>query len=122
MFRRNPGRFTHKIKLLKPSAPERDSMGGLKPTTYTEELELFAMCEQKSQTRQQFIGDYVTSDTRYFVIRDICSALSGELTNEWRLVYNGFTFLINDIALIDESVPHYIQITATAVNGSGAII
>ena len=97
-------------------------MGGLEATTYTEELELFAMCEQKSQTRQQFIGDYVTADTRYFVIRDIRSVLSAALTNEWRLVYNGYTYIINDIALIDESVPHYIQITATAVNGSGAII
>lgn len=122
MFRRNPGRFTHKIKLLKPSAPVRDSMGGLEQTTYTEEMELFAMCEQKSQTRQQFIGDYVTEDTRYFVIRDIRSVLSDALTTEWRLVYHGYTFLINDIALIDESAPPYIQITATAVNGSGAII
>ena len=122
MFRRNPGRFTHKIKLLKPSAPVRDAMGGLEQTTYTEALELFAMCEQKSQTRQQFIGDYVTSDTRYFVIRDIRSALEDALTTEWRLVYHGYTFIINDIALIDESAPPYIQLTATAVNGSGAII
>lgn len=122
MFHRNPGRFTHKIKLMKPSAPVRDAMGGLEQTTYTEALELFAMCEQKSQTRQQFIGDYVTSDTRYFVIRDIRSALDDALTTEWRLVYNGYTFIINDITLIDESVPYHIQLTATATNGSGAII
>lgn len=97
-------------------------MGGIEKTTYTKALELFAMCEQKSQSRQQFIGDYVTSDTRYFVIRDIRSALSDALTTEWRLVYNGVTFLINDVTLIDESAPNYIQLTATAVNGSGAII
>ncbi len=122
MFKRNPGRFTHKIKLLKPSTPVRDAMGGISPPTYTEELELFAMCEQRTQTRQQFVGDYVTTDTRYFVIRDVRSRLSGVITTEWRLVYHGFTYLINEITLIDESTPHFIQLTATAVNGSGAII
>ncbi len=122
MFKRNPGRFTHKIKLMKPSTPVRDEMGGIAAITYTEDLELFAMCEQKSQSRQQFLGDYVTADTRYFVIRDIRSRLSGDITTEWRLEYNGFTYLINEITLIDESVPHFIQLTATAVNGSGAII
>ena len=122
MFKRDPGRFTRRITLLRPSDPERDELGGLKQTTYTEALTLFAMCEQRSQSRQQIIGDYVTSDTRYFVIRDIRSLLKDELNTQWRLMYNGFTFLINDITLIDESVPYYIQLTATAVNGSGGII
>ena len=97
-------------------------MGGIKTTTYTAVLTLFAMCEQKSQTRQQFVGDYVTSDTRYFVIRDIRSLLDSDLTTEWRLAYGGFTYLINEITLIDESRPYFIQLTATAVNGSGGII
>ena len=122
MFRRNPGRFTKRITLLSPSAPERDDLGGLKPTTYTAALTLFALCDQKSQTRQQIIGDYVTSDTRYFVIRDIRSLLHGELTTQWRLAYNGFTYLINEITLIDDSAPYFIQLTATAINGSGGII
>ena len=122
MFRRNIGRFTKKITLLSPSEPERDDLGGLKPTTYTEALTLYALCEQKSQTRQQFIGDYVTSDTRYFVIRDIRSRLETPLSTQWRLAYNGFTYLINEITLIDESAPYYIQLTATAINGSGGII
>lgn len=122
MFKRNPGRFTKRITLLKPSAPVRDAMGGIAATTYTAALTLFAMCEQKSQTRQQFVGDYVTSDTRFFVIRDVRSLLDSDLTTEWRLAYNGFTYLINEITLIDESVPYYIQLTATAINGSGGII
>lgn len=122
MFKRNPGRFNKRITLLKPSAPVRDAMGGIAATTYTAALTLFAMCEQKSQTRQQFVGDYVSSDTRYFVIRDIRSLLDSDLTTEWRLAYGGFTFLINDITLIDESAPHYLQLTATAVNGSGVAL
>ena len=122
MYRRNPGRFNRMITLLQPSAPERDDLGGLKPTTYTAALTLFAMCEQKSQTRQQIIGDYVTSDTRWFVIRDIRSLLSTPLNTQWRLAYNGTTFLINEVTLIDESAPYYIQLTATAINGSGGII
>ena len=68
MFRRNPGRFTKRITLLSPSTPVRDALGGLAATTYTAALTLFAMCEQKSQTRQQIVGDYVTSDTRYSIL------------------------------------------------------
>ena len=121
MFRRNPGRFTRRITLLQPSTPERDDLGGLKQTTYTAALTLFAMCEQKSQTRQQIIGDYVTSDTRYFVVRDIRSLCPG-IDTSWRLAYGGYTYLINELTLIDESAPYYIQITATAINGNGGII
>ena len=121
MFRRNPGRFTNRITLLKPSAPVRDSMGGIASTTYEAELTLFAMVEQKSQLRQQIIGDYVTADTRYFVIRDIRS-LVPDIDTSWRLAYNDFTYIINELTLIDESVPPYIQITATAINGNGGII
>ena len=101
MFHRNPGRFTNRITLLRPSA--------------------FAMVEQKTQTRQQFVGDYVTSDTRYFVVRDIRSLCPG-IDTSWRLAYRGYTYLINELTLIDESSPFYIQIAATAVNGGGGII
>ena len=121
MFRRNPGRFTNLITLLKPSTPVRDNMGGIASTTYEAALSLFAMCEQKSQLRQQIIGDYVTSDTRYFVVRDIRSLCPG-IDTSWRLAYGGFTYLINELTLIDESSPYYIQITATAINGNGGII
>ncbi len=121
MFRRNPGRFTNRITLLRPSAPVRDSMGGIASTTYEAELTLFAMCEQKSQLRQQIIGDYVTADTRYFVVRDIRS-LVPDIDTSWRLAYNDYTYIINELTLIDESVPPYIQITATAINGNGGII
>ena len=121
MFTRNPGRFTKRITLLKPSAPVRDALGGMEATTYTAELTLFAMCEQKNQSRQQFIGDYVTADTRYFVVRDIRAMVPG-IDTSWRLSYGGFTYLINEITLIDENPPYYIQIVATAINGSGGII
>ena len=121
MFRRNPGRFTKRITLLKPSTPVRDALGGLATTTYEAALTLFAMCEQQSQARLQIVGDYVTSDTRYFVVRDIRTLCPG-IDTSWRLACNGFTYLINELTLIDESVPPYIQITATAINGSGGVI
>ena len=34
----------------------------------------------------------------------------------------GFSWVINNIELLDEENPPYIQITATAVNGSGGVI
>lgn len=36
MFKRNPGRFTHKVTLLKPMAPERDELGGVKSGSFAE--------------------------------------------------------------------------------------
>lgn len=123
MFKRNPGRFCHRITLLKPSAPVRDELGGLSETTYAPAITLSAMCEQRNQSRQQIVGDYVTVDTRYFVVRDIrgMNAAKG-LDTSWRLSYRDFTYLINDILLLDESRPYFLQITATAINSEGGPI
>lgn len=120
MFKRNPGRFTHRVTLLRPIKPKRDELGGLVSGAYEVALDLLAMCEQKDQSRQTFIGDYVTADTRYFVIRDIHK--NYPLDTSWRLKYNGYTWLINDIRLMYESRPYFIQITATAINGSGEVL
>lgn len=121
MFKRNLGRFRHQITLMRPRIQQRDDIGGLLPVTYEDEITLLAMCEQRSQSRQQVIGSYVTSDTRYFVIRDI-SGLFPQVNASWRLKYKGFVYIINEITVIDESVPHFMQITATAINGNGGII
>lgn len=123
MFKRNPGRFCHRITLLKPSAPVRDELGGLSETTYVPAVTLSAMCEQRNQSRQQIVGDYVTVDTRYFVIRDVrgMGAVKG-LDTLWRLSYRDFIYLINDILLLDESRPYFLQITATAINSGGGLI
>lgn len=66
MFKRNPGRFRYEIQLLKPSAPARDELGGIKPVSYEPVMTAWAMCEQRNQSRQQVVGDYVTVATRYF--------------------------------------------------------
>lgn len=121
MFKRNPGRFNHVITLLKPGQYVTDDLGGMTQRPYTKELELMAMCEQRNQTRQQTIGDYVTADTRYFVVRDI-RELVPDLDNDWHLEYNGVIYLINEITLIDESRPYFVQLTATASNRAGGII
>lgn len=120
MFKRNPGRFTHKVTLLKPAEPERDELGGIKSGGYQLAIELFAMCEQKDQSRQVFVGDYVTADTRYFVIRDVHESYPIDTT--WRLEYRGYVWIINDVRLLDESRPAFIQITATAINGGGRAV
>lgn len=123
MFKRNPGRFCHRITLLKPSVPVRDELGGLSETTYVPAVTLSAMCEQRNQSRQQIVGDYITVDTRYFVIRDVrgMNAVK-ELDTSWRLSYRDFIYLINDILLLDESRPYFLQITATAINSEGGLI
>lgn len=120
MFKRNAGRFNAKVTLLKPSDPSRDEMGGISDISYGPAVSVFALVTVKSQSRMQTVGDYVTADTRYFIIRDISKTYP--LNTNWRMQYNGFTFLINNIELIDESVPYYLQITATAVNSSGEVL
>lgn len=119
MFKRNPGRFRHVVALLKPSEPVRDELGGIKPTHYDQALTVHAMREMKSQSRQQVVGDYVTVDTRYFVVRDLRETAAKDIDTSWRLQCDGRTYLINDVELIDESVPYFVQITATAMSGGG---
>lgn len=121
MFKRNPGRFTHKIVLMKPKAVERDELGGLISNGFDDVCTAWAMCEQRSQSRSQVMGDYVTVDTRYFVLRDLTSVCPG-MNTQWRLRYNGYVYAINQIELIDESRPFFLQITATAINPGGGII
>lgn len=120
-FKRNPGKLNRFISVLKPSDPIRDELGGIAPTVYTEAGKIPAMVEQRSQSRQQIIGDYVTVDTRYFVVRDIRSIFPNINTN-WRLKYNGYTYVINDLTLIEESRPYFVQITATAMNAGGGLV
>lgn len=120
-FKRNPGKFNKIISVLKPSDPIRDELGGIASTTYTEVIKLYAMVEQRNQSRQQIIGDYVTVDTRYFVVRDIRAVLP-DINTQWRLQYNGYTYIINDLTLIEESRPYFVQITATAINAGGGLV
>lgn len=120
-YKRNPGKFNKVISVLKPSDPVRDELGGIASTTYEEVIKLYAMVEQRNQSRQQIIGDYVTVDTRYFVVRDIRAVLP-DINTQWRLEYNGYTYIINDLTLIEESRPYYVQITATAINAGGGLV
>lgn len=117
MFKRNPGRFKYCIKLMRPSKALRDDLGGIQETTYSTALTINAMCEQRSQSRQQIAGDYVSVDTRYFITRDLRGTEAGGIDTSWRIELNGRTYLINDVLLIDESVPAFVQITATAMSG-----
>lgn len=120
-YKRNPGKFNKIISVLKPSEPIRDELGGIASTTYKKSIDLYAMVEQRNQTRQQIIGDYVTVDTRFFVVRDIRAVLP-DINTQWRLEYNGYTYIINDLTLIEESRPYYVQITATAINAGGGLV
>lgn len=65
------------------------------------------------------MGDYVTTQTRYFVTRDFRGRYP--IDTRWRLGYQGYTFAINSIKLLDDQVPYYLEIEATALGGNGAI-
>ena len=121
MFKRNPGRFKYTVTLMKPSAPKRDELGGIQGTEYTAALTLQAMCEVRNQSRQQVAGDFLTVDTRFFVVRDLKGTAAEGVDTSWRLTCNGRTYLINDVLPIEESVPYFVQITATALNGGGGM-
>ena len=120
-MKHNPRELNRRIVLQRPSTPVRDALGGIQTTTYTAELSLFAKVTTKNQSRQEIVGDFVTVDTRYFIVRDI-RRICPDIDLSWRISYRDFTFLINDIQLLDEESPPYTQITATAVNGAGRIM
>lgn len=121
MFKRNPGRFRYEIQLLKPSEPTRDELGGIKPVSYEPVMTAWAMCEQRNQSRQQVVGDYVTVATRYFVVRDLAGTPGEDIDTNWRIRMNGRVYIINDVLLIDESAPHFVQLTAMAISTGGGL-
>ena len=120
-MKHNPRELNRRIVLKRPSAQTRDELGGIETTTYTAELSLFAKVSAKNQSRQDIVGDFVTVDTRSFVLRDI-RRICPDIDASWRISYREFDFIINDIQLLDEESPPYTQITATAVNGAGGIL
>ena len=120
-MKHNPGELNRRITLQKPGPPVRDDMGGLQAPVYTTLRSFPAKVTQRNQSRQQFVSDFVTADTRYFVLRDIRS-IYPDMNAKWRLLYGGYTWIINKIEVLDEEKPPYIQITATAINVSGGII
>ena len=120
-MKHNPRELNRRIVLLRPSTPVRDELGGIAETTYTAEVSLFAKVTTHNQSRQQVIGDFVTVDTRYFVLRDV-RRICPDLDTSWQIGYRNFKYLINDIQLLDEENPPYTQITATAMNNSGGLL
>lgn len=107
----------HKITLLKPSAPERDGIGGYKPAIYTEVDSVYAMQRDKSSTYRQVVGDYVTVNTCYFVCRDFTGRL--DVSTNWRIRYKGYDYVINSIVLLNNHLPHYVELEATRIGGIG---
>lgn len=117
MYKTNPGKFNKRVTLLRCEPAERDEMGGLREREYEAVGSFWAMQRDKTSTYKQVIGDYVTVNTCYFVLRDISSTYP--LTTDWRLQYAGYTYVINSITKLDDSIPHYLEIEATRLGGIG---
>ena len=113
----NPGKINKKITLLRCEPAERDEMGGLRESDYEAVGSFWAMQRDKTSTHKQVIGDYVTVNTCYFVLRDI--TVSYPLTTDWRVLYDGYTYVINSITRLADSVPYYLEIEATRLGGLG---
>lgn len=120
-MKHNPRELNRRIVLMRPSAPVRDELGGIQETSYAAEASLFAKVTSRNQSRQQLVGDFVTVDTRYFILRDI-RRICPDIDASWRIRFNDFEWLINDIQMLDEESPPYTQITATAVNVAGGVL
>ena len=115
MIKRNLGAVKWVLTLLQPSEFVRDELGGVESRNYSPALTINALQRDKSSTWKTVIGDYVTLDTQYFIIRDIRSAF--DINTDWRLECNGYTYVINHITLLDDSAPFYLEIEATKMGG-----
>lgn len=120
-MKHNPRELNRRIVLLRPSVPVRDELGGIQATTYAAAMSLFAKVTARSQSRQQIVGDFVTVDTRFFLVRDI-RRICPDIDATWRIRFRDYIWIINDIQMLDDESPPYTQITATAVNSSGGVV
>ncbi|MCQ2363179.1 MAG: head-tail adaptor protein [Acidaminococcaceae bacterium] len=104
-----------KVALYKPDALARDELGGVCPRSYSQQGSIWAQRRDKTSTFRQVIGDYVTVNTCYFVAWDFRSTYP--IAQDWQLEVNGQRYIINSITIIDDVLPHRIEIEATALGG-----
>lgn len=115
MFRRNVGTFDKRIGLYRPSSVQRDEMGGIKEKSYELVSIVMAQVRNKTASMSQIVGDYVTVDTRYFLMRDFRSVYP--VTEKWQIRMDGVLYVINSINIIDDIKPAFMEIEATKVGG-----
>lgn len=111
----NMGQFKWRLELLQPGEFKRDEMGGIMDHDYKKVGIINAFKRDKSVTFKTVIGDYVTTDTVYFVIRDIRNAF--DINNDWRLKVDGHVYVVNTVTTLDDKPPFYIEIEATKIGG-----
>lgn len=114
-MRFNVGSFSKVVHLLQPSTPSRDSIGGINEIEFKTVGTVRALQRDKTTTYKQVIGDYVTVNTAYFIVRDLREAYT--LDVDWRLKIDGATYIINTISLLDDSRPYFMEIEATRIGG-----
>lgn len=115
MFRRNVGTFDKMIGLYKPSSVKRDELGGVKEREFEHVAYVMAQIRNKTASMSQIVGDYVTMDTRYFLMRDFRSIYP--ITEKWQIKVNNVTYVINSINIIDDIKPAFLEVEATKVGG-----
>ena len=111
----NMGQFKWRLTLLRPGEFARDEMGGIMDSEYTPVGVVNALRRDKSTTYKTVIGDYVTVDTAYFIIRDVRGV--HDINNDWRLIIDGQVYVINTVTVLDDTVPKYLEIEATKIGG-----
>ena len=111
----NIGLFKWRLDLLQPGEFQRDEMGGIMDREYKKVGTINAFKRDKSVTYKTVIGDYVTLDTAYFIVRDIRNAHN--LDTDWRIRLDGHTYVINTVTVLDDTVPYYLEIEATKIGG-----
>lgn len=117
MIKYNVGQFKHTLHLLKPDEATRDELGGYNERTYTEVGTVRALQRDKSSTFRQVIGDYVTVNTCYFIVRDCRCAFP--IGVEWRIKVEGQTYVINSVTLLDDTPPYFLELECTRIGGIG---
>lgn len=113
----NPGAMRRRIVLERRLPLQRDEMGGLCQAEYEDVATVWAEQRDKTSTYRQVIGDYVTVNTCYFIIRDITA--TQPISVDWRLRFEGYEYVINSIVRLNERPPFYLELEATRIGGLG---
>lgn len=113
----NPGELKRRIMLRRRLPLVRDEMGGLQEAEYEDAAVVWAGQRDKTSTYRQVIGDYVTVNTCYFIIRELPE--SCPITTDWRVRYEGYDYVINSVVRLNERPPFFLELEATRIGGLG---
>lgn len=104
----NPARLNKRITIQRQAPIMRDEMGGKQPAKWSNAITVWAAMRHNSALQREYMGDHVSSQAVYFIVREADIAVSS------RIMCDGKYY---DIVNIEElaGIPKYLEIETKIV-------